>query len=315
MVPNPGVLGDAEERCEMEHAECGSTGYALFPSAVTELLPQVCCALPLADLSAFGATCLSGRIATENMPEEAWLSHLSRHAGVILEPAGTRFPAALIRSSLCFWKRALPRLAPSDAWVFRNVQELLASQPMVEDAALLQEHLHADEPGAWRRLPWMKQCTANRLNFRFGEEDLAAMAACRKAVGAFAPGEWRSHLQFLDVRGALVPCQLRVVHAAPSAATIHEWSVSFEVLLSQSSFRMYSRGVQKALGVNFFSSTPHWRVCAPRCVSYMGSDGSVPILGSESCSRAAKADDQWRYLVHTGQVPAIGLVDVIEFMM
>lgn len=89
----------------------------------------------------------------------------------------------------------------------------------------------------------------------------------------------------------------------------------FEVLLSQSSFRTYSRGAQKALGVSLFSSTLHWRVHAPRCVSYMGSDGNVLILGSESCSRVAKADDQWRYLVDTGQVPAIGLVEVIEFMM
>merc|ERR1719263_312675 len=87
---------------------------------------------------------------------------------------------------------------------------------------------------------------------------------------------WESKSAELRASDATVPCALTLQCISNGSKLLFD--LSLQVALEGSAFPTSSRGVHKALVVYLFSSSPSFRIKAPRCVSYAGSDGTVSLM-------------------------------------
>eukprot|EP00415_Alexandrium_ostenfeldii_P000093 UN0093 len=125
---------------------------------------------------------------------------------------------------------------------------------------------------------------------------------------------WDTAHEDLEVRGARIPCLLRISLERCSGGKL-DWALELHVCLSASDLPVYSQGVHKAVVVHLFTSSPHWHARAPRCVSFTGCDGQVPVLpdGNALCS---EQPHHWlHHLLVRGEIYAIAVVDCVEYMM
>lgn len=236
-------------------------------------------------------------------------------------PVQTSFDRRMLRRELQFWLKSahvLSITASGNEWYFHDQTSLVAARGMAEDALELLQGL-----GNKGTYPW----SAHRLTFSFSEAALAEIReAWESASHAIVQRDthilWDCEATGVCINNFFVPCRLSLQRH--SSVEKSAWEASFQLYLSRSEFPIYSRGVQKALVVYLFSSGPSHRVCAPRCVSFMGMDGQVPFLTCKSDVLHSETDAAgevlrnygWmEELLNSGQLQAIALVEHVSYMM
>mmetsp|Transcript_92047 Transcript_92047/g.177452 ORF Transcript_92047/g.177452 Transcript_92047/m.177452 type:complete len:311 (-) Transcript_92047:248-1180(-) len=297
-----------------------------------ELLPRFCFALPVSDLAALAAAACVGRNAVDALPIAFWKSYLRRCVGLHVDgdicasgavacdaaPVQSSFDRRMLRRELQFWLKSahtLPLPVSGDEWLFHDQASLVAARGMAEDAReLLQGH------GSQGTYPW----SAHRLTFSFAEAKLAEIreALERASVLQSFDIQWECDATGVFVNNVFVPCRLSLKRH--SSVEKPAWEAYFELSLSRSGLPIYFRGVQKALVVYLFSSGPNHRVCAPRCVSFMGMDGQVSLLTACASDVSPLETDAGKVLnscgwmeglLNHGKLPAIALVEHVSYMM
>jgi len=308
-----------------------STPIAYFPA---ELLPRFCCALPVSDLAALAAAARVGRNTVDELPGAFWKSHM-RRSGLHLDggssttgaaahysaPVQSSFDRRMMRRELQFWLKstdALSLSASGNEWLFHDQASLVAARGMAEDALELLHGL-----GNNGNYPW----SAHRLTFSFAEAALAEIreeweSASRATLWQNSDILWDCEATGICVNNVFVPCRLSLQRHSSAEKSV--WDASFQLYLSRSEFPIYSRGVQKALVVYLFTSGPSHRVCAPRCVSFMGMDGQVSLLTTcasdflhpeRDAGEVLRSCGWMEELLESGQLHAIALVEHVSYMM
>lgn len=303
-----------------------------FPA---ELLPRFCCALPVSDLVALAAVARVGRSTVDALPVAFWKSHMRRCTGLHLDggtsttnavahcraSAQSSFDRRILRIELQFWLKSAHALSLTESgneWLFQDQSSLVAARGMAEDALELLQEL--GNKGTY-------PCSAHRLTFSFTQAALAEIQEERKSafhstVRQNSDVVWDCEATGLCVNNVFVPCRFFLQRHIYVEKPV--WAASFQLCLSRSEFPIYSRGVQKALVVYLFSSGPGHRVCAPRCVSFMGMDGQVSLFRTSASDDSHSETDAGKVLsscgwmeelLNNGQLHAVALVEHVSYMM
>lgn len=311
----------------LERATVGS----LFP-VPPELLPYVCAPLSLVELARVATSSRAGCVIIECLPAGSWKERLDRdyNIGLALELYGFdqwRL-ANTLRQEVRFWSEISKPLDLSSSsgprWLFSDIENLKAGRGMGEDTLALLHALDKDDVfGPWSRMPWMPQCSVQRLVFSFDEvldsirNAFVDMGRAWRSMDA----AWESKSAELRASDATVPCALTLQCISNGSKLLFD--LSLQVALEGSSFPTSSRGVHKALVVYLFTSSPAFRAKAPRCVSYEGNDGSVSLLSGSIRPRSdgsgldfAKSKEcKWvDNLLCRGELQALAVIDCVFYV-
>eukprot|EP00929_Paragymnodinium_shiwhaense_P086857 TRINITY_DN47259_c0_g1_i1.p1 TRINITY_DN47259_c0_g1~~TRINITY_DN47259_c0_g1_i1.p1 ORF type:complete len:358 (-),score=66.83 TRINITY_DN47259_c0_g1_i1:65-1096(-) len=291
----------------------------------TEVLPQICSALPLRALAALSKASRAGCVAVECVPLAAWLSFVEAHAGIGLSPlfSGTLASIVPLRDSLRFWlpalrKLGLPREYKVPLWRLRSAEELAASQTMAENALAFLRQMEREGPSFSD-----SACSVHRLRFRFDDFDLERLAAPAELGVGVGGDEYgvlcESNRVSLEIVNDLrVSGYLRARASQDAQGKYWRWSVEFRLILGEANQILGAGGVQKALVVRLFSSSPAWRSQPERCVSYAGHNGSVQLLpasGLGPLGQMQRSGEQFAHFKRTGEVHALAVAHVVEYQL
>lgn len=295
-----------------------------------ELFSNVCEPLLLLDLARVAASSRSGCVIVECLPAGLWKEQLEHSLGIglamDLDPRQQWLLAHALREELRFWSGISKPLGLSASsgptWRFCDMKSLTAARGMATDALAHLRMLDKDDVfGPWTRMSWMPQICPQRLIFSFPQGLEGVDESLRTRTQNTVDSVWLSTMAFFRACDATVPCRLSLRCTYSGDEFLFE--LTLVVFLVGSLFQTTSRGVNTALAVHFFSSSPSFRFTAPRCVSYGGSNGKVTLLSGSArqgshnsgIDFARSRECKWvRDLLVRGEIQALALIDCVSYV-